>query len=269
MDSLLNKIDCERSRSIILGDFNFDLLNQIPVNSRFIDLFHGFNYTQLISFATRPLQGTLLDHIFTNDMASVLKSGTLSLSLSDHLPVFVSWKSRSIKSKVPGHKTITFRSTKNISIDNFLSDLDRVPWNTLEMFNDPNEALEQWYCLFNNVLDIHMPFKTRRVKIQHQPEWFSASISSAIKQRNNLHRRAIRYNTELHWREYRLARNQVVHLIRKAKRDFYRNSINCNLDNPKNVWKITWLLLNVPIPYLQLQLTLFLIVFVIYLLEKP
>ena len=49
---------------------------------------------------------------------------------------------------------------------------------------------------------------------------------------------AIRYNTELHWREYRLARNQVVHLIRKAKRDFYRNSINCNLDNPKNLWKI-------------------------------
>ena len=197
LDSLLNKIDCERSRSIILGDFNFDLLNQIPVNSRFIDLFHGFNYTQLISVATRPISGTLLDRIFTNDMASVLKSGTLSLSLSDHLPVFVSWKSRSIKSKVPGHKTITFRSTKNISVDNFLSDLDRVPWNTLEMFNDPNEALEQWYCLFNNVLDIHMPFKARRGKIQHQPEWFSASISSAIKQRN-LHRQAIRYNTELH-----------------------------------------------------------------------
>ena len=83
-----------------------------------------------------------------------------------------------------------------------------------------------------------MPFKTRGVKIQRQPEWFSASISSAMKQRNNLHRRAIRYNTELHWREYRLARNQVVHLIRKAKRDFYRNSINCNLDNPKNLWKV-------------------------------
>ena len=31
--------------------------------------------------------------------------------------------------------------------------------------------------------------------------------------------------------------DQVVHLIRKAKRDFYRNSINCNLDNPKNLWK--------------------------------
>ena len=97
-------------------------MSQILVNSRFVDLFHGFNYTQLISVAARPISGTLLDHIFTNDKASVLKSGTLSLSLSDHLPVFVSWKSRSIKSKVPGHKTITFRLTKNISVDSFLSD---------------------------------------------------------------------------------------------------------------------------------------------------
>ena len=71
---------------------------------------------------SKPISRILLDHIFTNDMASVLKSGNLSLSLSDHLLVFVSWKSRSIKSKVLGHKTITFRSTKNISIANFLSD---------------------------------------------------------------------------------------------------------------------------------------------------
>ena len=47
-----------RRYSIILGDFNFDLLNQIPVNSRFIDLFHGFNYTQLISVAKRPISGS-------------------------------------------------------------------------------------------------------------------------------------------------------------------------------------------------------------------
>ena len=116
------------------------------------------HYVTDITVATRPISGTLVDHIFTNDKASVLKSGTLSLSLSDHLLVFVSWKSRSIKAKVPGHKTITFRSTKNISVDSFLSDLGRVPWNTLEMFNDPNEALEQWYHLFNNELDMHMPF---------------------------------------------------------------------------------------------------------------
>lgn len=115
----------------------------------------------------------------------------LLLSLSDHVPVFVSWKSRSIKSKVTGHKTFTFCLTKNISMNKFFSGLDFVPWNTLEIFNDPNETLGQWHCLFYRVLDIHMLFKTPWVKIQHQPEWFLASISFASKQRNNLHRQVI------------------------------------------------------------------------------
>lgn len=41
MDSLFNKIDSEGSQSVILGDFNFDQLNQIPLNARLIALFHG------------------------------------------------------------------------------------------------------------------------------------------------------------------------------------------------------------------------------------
>ena len=41
-----------------------------------------------------------------------------------------------------------------------------------------------------------------------------------------------------HWDAYRRARNSVVHVIRNAKRAFYRDAIKSNLDNPKNLWKI-------------------------------
>ena len=34
------------------------------------------------------------------------------------------------------------------------------------------------------------------------------------------------------------SRNKVVHMIRSAKRVFYRNAIKSNLDNPKNLWRI-------------------------------
>ena len=61
--------------------------------------------------------------------------------------------------------------TTKLSFFSFAHYLPVKPWS-LEMFNDPNKALGQWYCLFNNVLGMHMPFKTRRVKIQHRPEWF-------------------------------------------------------------------------------------------------
>ena len=34
------------------------------------------------------------------------------------------------------------------------------------------------------------------------------------------------------------SRNKVVHMIRSAKRVFYRNAIKSNLDNPKHLWRI-------------------------------
>lgn len=53
-----------------------------------------------------------------------------------------------------------------------------------------------------------------------------------------MHKRACLDLTSSNWRDYRSARNKVVHLIRNAKRSFYRDSINKNLDNPKNLWRI-------------------------------
>lgn len=108
----------------------------------------------------------------------------------------------------------------------------------MDMYSEPNEALSHWYSLFKSVLDSHAPLKKRLVKREFIPEWFNSEIQAAIATRNHLHRKAILTNDALNWREYRSARNRVVHLIRYAKRSFYRNSINNNLKNPKNLWRI-------------------------------
>ena len=90
MDSLLTLIDCTKYQSVILGDFNINLLDNSVSNTRFIQLFKSLNYEQLITVATRPISNSLLDHIYSNRKGNILKSGTLSLSLSDHLPIFIS-----------------------------------------------------------------------------------------------------------------------------------------------------------------------------------
>ena len=106
------------------------------------------------------------------------------------------------------------------------------------MFNDPSEAIEQWYLLFNDVLDTHAPVKSRRVKRPRPLDWFSAEISVTIKERNRLHKLASAHNNSSNWDAYRHARNKVVLMMRSAKRVFYRNAIKSNLDNPKNLWRI-------------------------------
>ena len=106
------------------------------------------------------------------------------------------------------------------------------------MFNDPSEAIEQWYLLFNDVLDTHAPVKSRRVKRPRPPDWFSAEIGVTIKERNRMHKLASAHNNSSNWDAYRHARNKVVHMIRSAKRVFYHNAIKSNLDNPINLWRI-------------------------------
>ena len=106
------------------------------------------------------------------------------------------------------------------------------------MFSDVNDALEHWNALFLSVIDRHLPLRSKRVKRQTQPAWFNPLISGAIRNRNLLLAQATRYNTDLLWQEYRIARNRVNHLIRQSKREFYQESIRSNLDNPRQLWRI-------------------------------
>lgn len=238
LETMITRADSLNIQTIILGDFNFNLLQKSSSRVRYENIFKLFNFKQLITVPTRPSSGSLIDHIFVNDVKFVRKSGTLDISLSDHLPVFVNWKSRVIKPKNTDHNTRTFRPLRNFMADSFVNDLRCVPWNSLDMFTDPNDALDQWYCLFRDVLNLHAPVKQRRVKSIFRPEWFSDEIMDAIGQRNRLYNNATRNNLDSSWSNYRVARNKVIHLIRSAKRLFYRELIRNNLDNPKNLWRI-------------------------------
>ncbi|XP_068723783.1 uncharacterized protein [Montipora capricornis] len=225
---------------VVLGDLNFDLLemSRPSATKNYLNISQTPGFEQLITKATRPILNSPLDHIFVSQKDFVTVPGTLPLSLSDRLPIFVSLNSRSNIFKQPRHKTLHIRSRKSLSIDAFIDDLSCAPWNTLEVFNDPSEAIEQWYLLFNDVLDTHAPVKSRCVKRPRPPDWFSAEIGVTIKERNRLHKLASAHNNSSNWDAYRHARNKVVHMIRSAKRVFYRNAIKSNLDNPKNLWRI-------------------------------
>ena len=113
MDLMLTKVDCKNYRTCLLGDFNIDLFSKSALQKRFIALTKAYSFHQLITVATRPVSGTLLDHVLVNYRDNVLKSGTLSLTLSDHLPIYVSLKSRAIMLQSEGHKPMLFRSKQN------------------------------------------------------------------------------------------------------------------------------------------------------------
>ena len=79
-----------------MGDLNIDLLihgDDQPTNE-YLNLLQTFNYTPLITRATRFPQGrqkgnpALLDHIFIN-FTQPSTAGILHYNITDHLPIYL------------------------------------------------------------------------------------------------------------------------------------------------------------------------------------
>ena len=60
---------------------------------------------------------------------------------------------------------LCFFAQKNyFYVDTFLLDLEYLPWNTTDMYSEPNDALSQRYSLLKSVLDSQAPLEKCCVK---------------------------------------------------------------------------------------------------------
>ena len=86
---LLDKINKEDKRLVLLGDFNINLLDleKREINS-FIDILQSNLITPSITLPTRITDhsSTLIDNIFISPFSTKLYSGNLVIGISDHMP---------------------------------------------------------------------------------------------------------------------------------------------------------------------------------------
>ena len=84
----LKKTVSKNRKIIMMGDFNVNLFDKKDVRDSRVDDFCTENEMfQLMSSPTRPVSGTLLDHIYTN-VHNVFESGLINFHISDHTPIF-------------------------------------------------------------------------------------------------------------------------------------------------------------------------------------
>ena len=100
----------------------------------------------------------------------------------------------------------------------------------MELFSDPNEALNKFYSLFNAVLDKHAKVKTKRLLHDTRPKWLTQEILQAQHMRDTLHK-----NKD--FENFKIWRNKVTSLIENAKISYYKTAIEQN-KNPKQMWDV-------------------------------
>ena len=92
LSELLQKIDSQKKKCFLMGDFNIDLL-KIEENQHTNDILNHMFSSSFFPLISRPTRitsrsATLIDNIFVNSLEDNFTSGLLFTDLSDHLPIF-------------------------------------------------------------------------------------------------------------------------------------------------------------------------------------
>ena len=147
----------------MLGDFNSDLMhtNKPPMDGRDLnDLLDIYNFTNLINSPTTidKTSETLLDIILTNNKAKTLLSGVIDVQISDHSLVYTIL--RRSAPRIRSRQIIT-RSYKTFKRDEFLNDLQSIPFHVMDIFDDVDDKLFVFESLYMDVVNDHAPLTKR------------------------------------------------------------------------------------------------------------
>ena len=224
---------------VILGDLNCDDLDSTCREYTALNSFaREMNLKQLIEQPTRITATTesLLDIIFVSVASSVRRSGVINVPISDHLPVYVELE---VKPPKPSPQYISVRSYRNYDPELFTVDLALHSDPLLSVFDgsDVNIKLNTFNNVFRQVLDVHAPVKT--IKIRNRPcPFVTNDIKELMKARNSLHCRFLQTRDASDWTRYKLSRNNIKRVLIDAERTHTYQEVQTNKSNPSSLWKV-------------------------------
>ena len=191
---------------------------------------------QLIVDPTRVTEtsSTVIDLICTSDPDRVMQSGVLPCKMSDHNVIFCTRKlSRGQFNK---HNVSQIRSMKDYDKGVLMAKLGALDWFEVINTENVNDAWNRFRKMFLGVVDSVAPLKTVRLK-QRTESWFSGDILRLISERDKAWINFRKLNSSDSYSHYKMLRNKTQSVIKRAKRDFIKNEISENQNNPKRLWK--------------------------------
>ena len=176
---------------------------------------------------------TIIDNIYSNNFEDNSTGGNILIQFADHLSQFLC-----IDKYVERRKPIDIfkRNYSNFDENKFLDDIAIQDWNSN---NNTNIYFDNFLTTLENCLEKHAPMKKLNKKqIQKiSKPWISNYITKLISHRERLFNKKKRNPLSIEIkRAYTLFRHRITREI-KAKKEYYKNYLQVNMNNMKNLWK--------------------------------
>ena len=252
LESIFNCYEVQRHETIVVGDFNIDLLKMFdrPIFKEFFDTFMTNGFIPKITMPTRisSVSSTLIDNMFIkiSDDFSSSTAGILSCNISDHFPCFLFLDYIHMNNNKP-QRYVRRRFVTSESLTSFK---DEVNAKCMEFVGnmvsqDPNvnyDALNKILC---DAYDKHLPVKISKFnKYKHKKhKWITSGILNSIKFRDKLYNRLKRTSRDNPMHEtlsinLRTYNRILKQNIRLAKRTYYENCFHQFKGDIKQTWNI-------------------------------
>ena len=228
---------------VIAGDMNIHVDDPDDSDAiKFLDLLDTYGLTQHVNTPTHRL-GHTLDLIITRVSDALAKSTPISDSyLSDHSTVLCPLV---LRKPVLAVKQVTFRKIKAIDLANFKNDIAES-----NLCQDPPVELKDLVSSYNttcaSILNKHAPELTKTIIERPRVPWFNEEIRSAKRDRRTKERIWRTSKLDSDRASFLKARNNVSHLIEKARTAHYKDFVSENSDNQRSLFKAANVLLGAP-----------------------
>jgi hypothetical protein len=166
--------------SIILGDFNINVLDTSAVALNYVDLLKQYDAEIVNIDITRPSSGTLIDHMIFKSIERDYDVGTLEMNLSDHNAViaFVSHDSK---------PALKIEVTKNIVDYQKMYDVFYVDMGKLNGYEDPNQQMIYTYsCIHKAYKSVKISKKFKLKSDNDLAPWINTNIIKLLKWKQNI-----------------------------------------------------------------------------------
>ena len=256
LEDILNKLDRHKNKHIVLvGDFNIDLLKHEYDNScqRLINMTISKSFCQVISRPTRVTDhsATLIDHMYSNQIHNICKSGIITHDITDHLATYINialydrLNSQHMTEKSIASSEQCRMNEQNIAT--FMDLLETENWD--EVTNEQDTQLK--YDLFSTKYAAH--YKTafishapaRRSNQRALPKpWILPWLEEACDRKNKFYADFIKDPNESNKNKYMKMNKFVKKHIKIAKRKYYKSYFNKHCSNSRKQWQMINTLLN-------------------------
>lgn len=241
LNNILEKINNRNSDIFIMGDFNLNLLNidSHDKTNEFLESMYSSSLYPLISKPSRitPNSATLIDNIFCNCLDSTFNTGLLIADVSDHLPVFCVKKNCKLRS-LYDNPYVSKRLINDKLILKFKSKLQDTDWTILYRIDDINTCYNKFLKIYCSIYNECFPLVKPKQKPKHirKKPWITKALLHSINKKQRLWKNYLKKPTHDNEAKYKRYKNNLIHLLRVAKADYYSSVFSKIKYDTKKVW---------------------------------